>query len=135
MAGKSLVPQVETLANELSSNWTMAEACKALEVTRYQLKQLLDAKIILALQTPDRLNRDWVINKDQCLLLVEQLRAKARKKDQPVNGVSMDGIQRKGYSIVQLVLAMRSGKLQYSLCSKKRQSSSLKGFTAFTVSS
>lgn len=63
--------QVEVLGNEVSSNWTMAEACEALEITRYQLKQLLDAGVIPALQRPDSLNRDWVVDKSGCQALIK----------------------------------------------------------------
>lgn len=38
--------QVEELAIQILSNWTMREACEALQLTRYQLKQLLDADIL-----------------------------------------------------------------------------------------
>ena len=79
--GKScyLRDQVEALANEISSNWTMAQACAALELTRYQLKQLLDAAVIPVKQKPDSLNRDWLVDRLACLSLIGKLRKKARR--------------------------------------------------------
>ncbi|GAA3926686.1 hypothetical protein GCM10022277_23490 [Litoribacillus peritrichatus] len=123
--------QVEALANEISSNWTMAEACEALEVTRYQLKQLLDAGVIPALQKPDSLNRDWIVDKLGCLDLISVLRSNARKSEPPSGAVSMAGAQRQGYSIVQLVLSMQSGELQYSVAADGDATTSLKQFFGF----
>ena len=125
--------QVEALANEISSNWTMAEACEALEVTRYQLKQLLDAGAIRAIQKPDSLNRDWVVDKLGCLDLISVLRSNARKSEPPSGALSMAGVQRQGYSIVQLVMAMQSGELQYSVAADVDSTASLSQFFGFKI--
>ncbi|WP_028875590.1 TniQ family protein [Teredinibacter turnerae] len=125
--------QVGKLANELSSNWTMAEACQALEITRYQLKQLLDAGLIPVLQKPDSLNRDWVVDKQGCLALISVLRSNARKSAPPPGAKSLAGIQRQGYSIVQLVLAMQNGELQYGVAAEFNGTSSFKQFLGFTI--
>lgn len=125
--------QLEELANEISSNWTMAEACEALEVTRYQLKQLLDAGVIPTLQKPNSLNRDWVVDKLGCLELISVLRSNARKSEPPSGGLSMAGAQRQGYSIVQLILAMQSGELQYSVAADVDRTASLSQFFGFKI--
>ncbi|USD21135.1 TniQ family protein [Microbulbifer variabilis] len=125
--------QVESLASEVSSNWTMVEACKALELTRYQLKQLLDAGIIPVLQKPGSLNRDWVINKSQCISFVEDLKKKSRQTEPPLGTTSMGGIQRIGYSIVELIFAMQRGDVEYSVSSEVKNHTSLKQFIAFKV--
>ena len=125
--------QVEALANEISSNWTMAEACEALKLTRYQLKQLLDENLISALQKPNSLNRDWVIDKAQCLELIDRLVKKARRTEHSSAVVSKAGIQRKGYSIVQLVLAMLHGEVEFSIDSSINHVFSFKRFTEFRV--
>ena len=109
----------------------MAEACEVLEITRYQLKQLLDADVIPALQKPDNLNRDWVIDKAQCLALVEDLQRRARKSGPPSKSISMAGMQRQGYSLVQLVLAMQVGEVEFSALPRSGSSVSFKQFTAF----
>tara|TARA_Y100000589_G_scaffold295585_1_gene302100 strand:- start:2439 stop:3911 length:1473 start_codon:yes stop_codon:yes gene_type:complete len=125
--------QVEALANEITSNWTMAEACEALQLTRYQLKQLLDADVISVLQKPDSLNRDWVIDKAQCQALIERLCKKARRTSPPSGAVSLAGIQRQGYSIVRLVLAMQSGGLEYGVTPDIDHPVSIKQFTSFKI--
>ena len=125
--------QLEAFANEISSNWTMAEACDALQLTRYQLKQLLDAEIIHVLQKPDSLNRDWVIDKAHSVQLVEALRKRARKSAPPPGVVSMAGVQRQGYSIVQVVLAMQRGGLEYGLISDDDYPASFQQFVAFKI--
>lgn len=125
--------QVEELAREISSNWTMTEACEALEITRYELKQLLDAGVIPVLQKPGSLNRDWVIDKAQCLSLIKVLRKKARESESPPGTVSMAGTQRRGFSIVRLVLAMQSGELEYGVATDVDGTTSLKQFMAFKI--
>lgn len=123
--------QAEALANEIASNWTMTEACEALQLTRYQLKQLLDAGVISVLQKPDSLNRDWVIDKAQSQALIERLLEKGHEVSPPSSAISMAGIQRQGYSIVRLILAMESGELEYGISPDNVHPISLKQFTSF----
>jgi hypothetical protein len=125
--------QAETLLDEKTANWTMAEACKALRLTRYQVKLLLDADIIKTLQKPSDLNRDWVIDRAQSLKLINELSKKSRKTKPPADVVSMAGIQRQGYSIVRLIVAMLTGKLEYGINLDTDHPSSLKQFIAFKV--
>ena len=124
---------MEAIANEISSNWTMAEACEALEVTRYQLKQLLHAGVIPALQKPDSLNRDWIVDKQGCLTLISALRSSARMSEPSSGTLTMAGVQRQGYSIVQLVMAMLKGELEYGLGYKNDDPSSLRQFVQFKI--
>ncbi len=125
--------QIEALANTIATNWSMAEACEALQLKRYQFKQLLDAGVIPVLQRPDNLNRDWIIDKAQCRNLLKNLRRKARKTQSPEGTVSMAGIQRQGFSIIQLISAMQTGKLEYGVCADKIHPDSFKQFVAFKI--
>ncbi|KXZ71593.1 TniQ family protein [Acinetobacter seifertii] len=127
--------QVEGLAMQISSNWTMDEACEALQLTRYQLKQLLDAGILHTLQRPDAFNRDWIIDKVQCQELIESLCKKTRKSSPPLGAYSMTSMQRKGYSIVRLVLAMQAGQLEYGQSHDIDHPFSWKQFSDFTLNS
>nr|MBP8038647.1 hypothetical protein [Prevotella sp.] len=125
--------QVEGLAIQISSNWTMDEACEALQLTRYQLKQLLDAGILHTLQRPDTFNRDWIIDKVQCQQLIVSLCQKARKKTPPSGALSMTSMQRRGYSIVRLVLAMQAGQIEFGYSHDVEHPLSCKQFTDFTL--
>lgn len=125
--------QVEAFADLLVSNWTMAEACEALDITRYQLKQLLEDDVISSLQKPNRLNRDWIIDKSQCLSLMKALRGKAICRDSLSGALSMAGVQRQGYSIVQLVLAMQAGEIHYELDVDVISETSFKQFICFRI--
>ncbi|HSC76488.1 MAG TPA: TniQ family protein [Pseudomonadales bacterium] len=131
--GHYLRDEVEDLANTIGTNWSMGEACEALQVTRYQLKQLLDTSIIFAIQKPDKLNRDWIIDKCQCQALVAHLRQNGRKDQSPMRALSMEGIQRQGFSIVQLISAMQANQVQYEVCENSARPYSLKQFTAFII--
>ncbi|VUD62068.1 hypothetical protein TDB9533_02962 [Thalassocella blandensis] len=124
--------EVVSYADMVSSNWTMVEACKELQLTRFHLKQLLEANIFYVLQKPDSLNRDWVIDRTQCLELVQMLRKKSRKSKTLSATLSMAGVQRQGYSIVQLILSMLSGKLEYGVSDDKHLVG-LKQFIGFRI--
>lgn len=123
--------QVEGLAIQISSNWTMDEACKALQLTRFQLKQLLDANILHTLQRPSTLNRDWIIDKVQCQQLIASLCQKARKSPPPSGTLSMISMQRRGYSIARLVLAIQAGQIEFGQLYVVDRPLSFKQFTDF----
>lgn len=125
--------EVESIANTIGANWSMGEACEALQVTRYQLKQLLDTSIIFAIQKPDKLNRDWIIDKRKCQALLAHLRQNGRTDQSPMRALSMDGIQRQGFSIAQLISAMQANQVQYEVCANSARPDSLKQFTAFII--
>ena len=109
----------------------MDEACEALQLTRYQLKQLLDAGILHTLQRPDTFNRDWIVDKVQCQELIASLCQKARKNI-PASGVlSMTSMQRRGYSIIRLVLAMQVGEIEFGYSHDVDHPLSCKQFTDF----
>lgn len=59
------------------------------------------------------LNRDWIIDKIQCQELIASLCQKARKSSPPSGTLSITSIQRRGYSIVRLVLAMQAGQIEF----------------------
>ncbi|XZW94926.1 TniQ family protein [Acinetobacter baumannii] len=124
--------QVEGLAIQISSNWTMDEACEGLQLTRFQLKQLLDANILHTLQRPSTLNRNWIIDKVQCQQLIESLCHKARKSTSPVGSLSMRSMQCRGYSIVRLVLAMQAGRIEFGQSHIVDHPLSCKQFIDFT---
>lgn len=123
--------QVEGLAIQISSNWTMDEACEALQLTRYQLKQLLDAGILHTLQRPDTFNRDWIIDKLQCQKLIASLGQKARKSTPASGALLMTSMQRRGYSIARLVLAMQAGQIEFGRSYDVDLPLSFKQFTDF----
>jgi hypothetical protein len=125
--------ELESYSKIIANNWSMAYACVELQITRYQLKQLLDANIINVLQRPDQLNRDWIIDKGQCKELVDSLIDQASKNDGVISPLSMAGIQKRGFSIVQLVLGMQKGKLGFSFEVNQRYPYSIKQFVAFTI--
>jgi hypothetical protein len=123
--------QIESLAHEISSNWTMAEACKALEVSRYQLKQLLEAGIIPTVQKPDDLNRDWIVDKGGSLSLINQLVNNGEKSVFSSECLSLKSLQCRGYSIVKIILSMQSGGLKYCIDINRSKSLSFRQFKIF----
>ena len=93
----------------------MADACKALQISRYQLKQLLDAGVVSVIQRPGPLNRDWLINKAGCQQWVNKLCSYANPEKPAGHTLTMAAITRQGFSIVQLVAAMQTGKVTFTI--------------------
>lgn len=123
--------EAEALVDFLNSNWTMSQACTALQITRYQLKQLLDANILVPIQKPGKLNRDWIVNRQLGEELVERLIKNSRLGPPPMKFVSMAGIQHQGFSIVDLILIMLDGSVSYSYELDEEHPFSIQQFTEF----
>ena len=122
--------EVSALAELISSNWTMTQASSELCLSPYQLRQLLEAGVISVIQRPDELNRDWIIDKEQCRKLIVGLLKNARKRlAQPT--VSLSGIQKNGFPIVRLVESMRDGSIRYKVQVDKNKECSFKQFVEF----
>lgn len=126
-------PEAEELARLISSNWSMSMACEELQITRYQLKQLLDAEVVLAIQKPDRFNRDWLVDKLQCQKLVADLKASALARPPSGPTLTLVGIQKQGFAIVRLISHMLSGQLEYTLRDDNKWPFSLRQFTSFKI--
>lgn len=122
--------EVLELANLIVSNWTMTQASKELCLSPYQLRQLLDAGVIPMIQRPDKLNRDWIIDKSKCREFIFELLDKAQTQ-MPEGSVSLSGIQRNGFSIVRLVESMRDGSVLYRVQVDKKNECSFKQFVEF----
>lgn len=120
--------QVEELLTFISSNWSMSEACHELQITRYKLKQLLDSNIIHVLQKPDRFNRDWIIDKEQAIGMLLNLLKKGITQQFNRRLISMNGMQKKGFNIVQLITAMQTGLVEFCICVDKVNPYSFKQF-------
>ena len=110
----------------------MTQASNEMCISPYQLRQLLDAGLIPVVQRPDKLNRDWIIDKRASRALVSALLNSARKS-LTEGGVSLSGIQKKGYSIVQLVEGMSDGSIRFRAKLDKNRTSSFKQFVEFEV--
>lgn len=126
--------EVVAYANMVADNWTMSEASEQLDISRFQMKQILDEKIVGSIQEPDQYNRDWIIDRDSCESLIEDLINKARRGVNSDNGVSLDGIQRQGYAIPDLLKAMLAGRVTYCEQLHSDKPLSLKRFGQFLIS-
>ena len=110
----------------------MIEASGELCLSPYQLRQLLEVDVIPVIQRPDKLNRDWIIDKEKCRALVVGLLKNARKQlTQPT--VSLSGIQKNGFPIVRLVGAMQEGSVIYRVRRDKKQTHSFQQFVEFCI--
>lgn len=113
-------------------NWSLSEACKALEISRYQMKKLLDARLVKALQVPNEYNRDWLVDKTDVTELINKLKRHAVLENVSGNQYTYKGITRQGYSIVELIRAMLQGRLKYIVRPKAQHPLSILQFTSFS---
>ncbi len=105
--------EVKSLANLIESNWSFTQACEELELSRFQLKQLLDADLLPVLQKPDSKNRNWLIDKRGCIEKIEKLKVKAELELGLGKKYSLGGIHRLGFGICELIVSMEEGRLAY----------------------
>lgn len=124
--------EVNSLANLIESNWSLAQACDELQVSRFQLKQLLDSGLLPVLQKSDTQNRDWLIDKKGCIEIMDRLKIKAEPEAGPGKKYSLAGIQRIGFSIVDLIAAMDEGRLAYCIQKNSGKIYSFHQFCMFT---
>ena len=127
--------QVVELAQCLLENWSMADTCKALQISRYQLKRLLDAGIIPVIQKPGPLNRNWLIDKAGCQQWVNKLCSYASPEKPSGHTLTMAAITRQGFSIVQLVAAMQMGQVTFTIKAIANYPYSLKQCVNFQLTS
>lgn len=105
--------EVLNLYRLFESNWTIDQACNAFGVSRYQMCSLLRAGVVKALQSPSNLNREWLVDKQQCEELLQALIEGACEIAAPPSGwTSLAGIQRR-YPIDKLIPRMLDGNIQY----------------------
>lgn len=123
--------EVGALARLYQENWSMEQAVIETELSRYQLKQLLDAGVVKALQKADAQNRDWLICKKSWQRLLAKLQNSAQKS--PIaQGKTLGGIQKEGHSITKLFDLMLKGKVVYSYVNKPNKSLSFKQLSKFS---
>ena len=90
------------------------------------------AGVIPVIQRPGELNRDWIIDKEKCQAFISGLMDSARKRLSK-GGVSLSGIQKKGFTIVRLVEAMRDGSVLYRAKLDKKQTHSFQQLVEFII--
>lgn len=115
---------IESLAKLYEANWSMEQAVIETELSRSQLKQLLDAGIVKALQRADHQNRDWLINKQYWTKLIETFKNIA--SECPEAGYSLNGLQKQGFKISDIFLMLKARKLKYSFATSSEKPLSFK---------
>ncbi|WP_299581551.1 TniQ family protein [uncultured Microbulbifer sp.] len=104
--------QIESLAKMYQDNWSMEQAVLETELSRYQLKQLLDAGFVKALQKADSQNRDWLICKKSWQHLINNLK-KSADQNQKAQGKTLSGLQKQGFMITNVFYMLARSELSY----------------------
>ena len=91
----------------------MEQAVIATELSRYQLKQLLDAGLVKALQRADPQNRDWLICKRSWQRMINNLKKSALQHEN-LKGKSLSGLQKHGFMITDVFNMLAKSQLNYS---------------------
>lgn len=105
--------EIESLANLFADNWTMEQTAIETELSRYQLKQLLDAGLVKALQKADHQNRDWLICKTSWQRMVNKLK-KSAPKGYAARGETLIAFQKQGFMIADIFKMLAKSELNYS---------------------
>ena len=105
--------EVEALARLYQDNWSMEQAVIETELSRYQLKQLLDAGLVKALQRADPQNRDWLICKRSWQRMINNLKKSALQHEN-LKGKSLSGLQKQGFMITDVFNMLAKSQLNHS---------------------
>lgn len=106
--------EVGALAKLYQENWSMEQAVIETELSRYQLKQLLDAGLVKALQRADPQNRDWLICKRSWQRMIRNFKMSATNDVTP-KGKSLSGLQKQGFMITDVFIMLASSELGYTV--------------------
>ena len=106
--------EVESLAKLYQDNWSMDQAVIETELSRYQLKLLLDEGLVKALQKADSYNRDWLICKRSWQRMIKNL-TKSTTNDITSKGKSLSGLQKQGFMITDVFKMLARSELGYTV--------------------
>lgn len=106
--------EVGALARLYQENWSMKQAVIETELSRHQLKQLLDAGLVKALQRADSQNRDWLICKKSWQRMIGNLK-KSANQNQALQGKSLSGLQKQGFMITDVFNMLANSELSYTV--------------------
>ena len=122
--------EVGALARLYQDNWSMEQAVIETELSRYQLKQLLDAGLVKALQRADSQNRDWLICKRSWQRMIRNFKKFATDDAKP-KGKSLSGIQKQGFTISETLNLILNHKVTYRFTPEPSKPYSLKQLSDF----
>ncbi|MCK5529764.1 MAG: helix-turn-helix domain-containing protein [Halopseudomonas aestusnigri] len=122
--------EIESLARLYQDNWSMEQAVIETELSRYQLKQLLDAGLVKALQRADSQNRDWLICKRSWQRMIRNFKKFATDDAKP-KGKSLSGIQKQGFTISETLNLILNHKVTYRFTPEPSKPYSLKQLSDF----
>lgn len=123
--------EINCIAKLYENNWSMEQAVSEIELSRYQLKQLLDAGIIKSLQKADHQNRDWLIYKQNWIKQMDTF--KRLSSDHVTTGYSLSGLQKKGFQISDIFLMLKTNKLMFAFKPSTEKPLSFKQLGDYTV--
>ena len=124
--------EVESLAKLYKNNWSMEQAMAETELSRHQLKLLLDARLIKAIQKANHQNRDWFICKTSWERQMKRFQ-KSATTSTLLQGKTLSGIQKQGLTISDLFKLIKDQKIDYSFIPSPTNPLSFKQLTNFKL--
>lgn len=124
--------EIESLAKLYENNWSMEQAVIETELSRYQLKRLLDAGLVKALQKADHKNRDWLICKKSWQRLISNLKKSAQIK-LIAKGKTLSGIQKQGFPITDIFDLILKKQIIYNFTTAQSNPCSFGQITNFKI--
>lgn len=124
--------EIESLAKLYESNWSMEQAVAKTELSRYQLKLLLDAGLIKALQKADHQNRDWLICKTSWEKQIRKFQ-KTSTTSTLLQDKTLSEIQKQGLAISDLFNLLKARQINYNFTPSSDKPISFKQSTNFKL--
>lgn len=124
--------EIASLAKLYNDNWSMDQAVAETELSRHQLKQLLDAGLVKALQKADQQNRDWLISKSDWMKKISFFK-KHSSKMASQNGKTLSGFQKQGFPITDVFILLKNSELAFSFNTNKNKPHSFKQLSNFLI--
>lgn len=124
--------EIGSLAKLYKDNWSMEQAVIETELSRYQLKQLIDSGVIKTLQKADQQNRDWLICKKSWIRILNSLK-KSAFKDHISQSKPLSDIQKQGYAITDLFNLLQNNRISYNFKPQPCKPYSFKQLTNFNL--
>lgn len=124
--------EIGSLARLHEYNWSMDQAVIETELSRYQLKQLLDAGLVKALQKADHQNRDWLICKNSWIRLISRCQ-KSAQENLVAQGKTLSGFQKQGFPITKLFELILKNLLIYNFATSQSKPYSFRQIINFKI--
>ncbi|MBM7070674.1 TniQ family protein [Shewanella sp. 202IG2-18] len=122
--------EMDTLRKRLTKCLSLTEASSLLQISQFRLRTLIRSNIITPLLQPSETSRDWLIEENELIKLVKQLKQRASLIDTGKGRESSyKQFSLRGDNFASVICKMLSGRLSFTLSQSKSSPLSFQQFT------